>query len=299
MNPAALAAALAGRRQYVDDNSVSGYGLGTGSASSASSVTKSIKEFPGQYIDRPESGLAGLLNQGATCYLNSLLQSLYMTPEFRQAVYEWRYNDVEDEKKHSIPLQLQRLFARLQCSIRGACESKALTTSFGWVGAEAFVQHDVVELSNVLFEALERSSAHEEKINDFITNKIAGRLMDYLECKVCSTRRERFDRFTCLPMAVRGMKQLENSFRAFENTEELDGVNCDVCGQKQTFLKGMKIVEPPYVLMLQLNRFEFSYELMDKVKLKDELRFPQTLNLMPFIRNESASSQRSEGMEAP
>ncbi len=32
----------------------------------------------------------GLVNQGATCYLSSLLQSLYMTPEFRQCVYEWR-----------------------------------------------------------------------------------------------------------------------------------------------------------------------------------------------------------------
>ena len=28
-------------------------------------------------------GFVGLINQGATCYLSSLLQSLYMTPEFR------------------------------------------------------------------------------------------------------------------------------------------------------------------------------------------------------------------------
>lgn len=32
-----------------------------------------------------------LSNQGATCYLNSLIQTLYMTPELRRAIYEWRF----------------------------------------------------------------------------------------------------------------------------------------------------------------------------------------------------------------
>ena len=36
---------------------------------------------------RAESGFVGLQNQGATCYLNSLLQSLYMTPELRSGVF--------------------------------------------------------------------------------------------------------------------------------------------------------------------------------------------------------------------
>lgn len=29
----------------------------------------------------------GLVNQAMTCYLNSLIQTLYMTPEFRNAIY--------------------------------------------------------------------------------------------------------------------------------------------------------------------------------------------------------------------
>jgi ubiquitin C-terminal hydrolase len=34
----------------------------------------------------------GLSNQGATCYLNSLLQALYMTAEIRMGLYKWVYN---------------------------------------------------------------------------------------------------------------------------------------------------------------------------------------------------------------
>jgi len=33
------------------------------------------------------TGHVGLLNQGATCYLNSLLQCMYMTPELRAGLY--------------------------------------------------------------------------------------------------------------------------------------------------------------------------------------------------------------------
>lgn len=36
------------------------------------------------YDSKQETGFVGLKNQGATCYLNSLLQSLYFTNAFRK-----------------------------------------------------------------------------------------------------------------------------------------------------------------------------------------------------------------------
>jgi ubiquitin carboxyl-terminal hydrolase 47 len=42
--------------------------------------------------DKGQQKYVGLSNQGATCYMNSLLQTLYMTPEFRTALYKWKYN---------------------------------------------------------------------------------------------------------------------------------------------------------------------------------------------------------------
>lgn len=59
-------------------------------------------------------GYVGLVNQAMTCYLNSLLQALFMTPEFRQALYNWEYDGIDDLK--SIPYQLQKLFLNLQVS---------------------------------------------------------------------------------------------------------------------------------------------------------------------------------------
>lgn len=42
-----------------------------------------IADLP-SYDSKKETGMVGLKNQGATCYLNSLLQSLYFTNAFRQ-----------------------------------------------------------------------------------------------------------------------------------------------------------------------------------------------------------------------
>lgn len=58
------------------------------------------------------NNFVGLVNQAMTCYLNSLLQALYMSPEFRNALYNWEFDGNGETK--SIPYQLQKLFLNLQ-----------------------------------------------------------------------------------------------------------------------------------------------------------------------------------------
>ena len=46
-----------------------------------------IMQFPKPAESRGASQLVGLDNQGATCYLNSLIQAMYMTPELRFGLF--------------------------------------------------------------------------------------------------------------------------------------------------------------------------------------------------------------------
>ncbi|EFA79650.1 peptidase C19 family protein [Heterostelium album PN500] len=47
---------------------------------------------------RSQHGFVGLLNQGATCYLNSLIQLMYMTPELKNNLYSLNLKDLDLEQ---------------------------------------------------------------------------------------------------------------------------------------------------------------------------------------------------------
>ena len=66
----------------------------------------------------------GLVNQGATCYLSSVLQSLFMTPEFRLALYRCGLHRETADKGQLISVDLQKLFGSLQLSKRRAVDTK-------------------------------------------------------------------------------------------------------------------------------------------------------------------------------
>lgn len=101
---------------------------------------------------KKHTGYVGLKNQGATCYMNSLLQTLYFTNQLRKAVYKMPTES--DDSTKSVALALQRVFYELQTSDKPV-GTKKLTRSFGWETLDSFMQHDVQEFLRVLLDKLE------------------------------------------------------------------------------------------------------------------------------------------------
>lgn len=252
-------------------------------------------------VNQQESGLVGLVNQAMTCYLNSLLQTLYMTPEFRNALYRWEFDGSEDEAK-SIPFQLQRLFLQLQTSRKAAVLTTELTKSFGWDSSEAWQQHDVQELCRVMFDALERKFRNTDQA-DLISRLYEGKLKDYVKCLECGNESAREDTYLDIPLVVRpwgsseAYGSVEEAIAAFVTPEKLDGSNqysCEVCKKKCDAHKGLKFLKLPYLLTMQLKRFDFDPTTMHRIKLNDRVTFPNVLDMSEFLKPDSSESEAND-----
>nr|XP_039253989.1 ubiquitin carboxyl-terminal hydrolase 47-like [Styela clava] len=288
------------------------------------SISKAASRIKGEEFkgvdNNKESRLIGLVNQAMTCYLNSLIQTLYMTPEFRNALYEWEYKGTEEEAATTIPFQLQRLFLALQTSDKQSVETTDLTKSFGWDSSEAWQQHDIQELCRVMFDALEQkfkeSAAAEsddaendetdendgklkegtdKTVEPEIIKLYEGKMKDYVQCEECKNETCRNDTYLDIPITIRPfgsattISSVMEGLKLFVQSETLDQTNqyfCEKCNKKCDAKKGLKFTSFPYLLTLQLKRFDFDYQTMHRVKLNDRMYFPQLLDLNEFIEDE-------------
>ena len=246
-----------------------------------------------KHNDTHQNTYRGLVNQAMTCYLNSLLQSLFMTPEFRNALYNFKEESTEeDQLAKSIPYQLQRLFVQMQfLTDKKSIQTVDMTKSFGWTGSDAFQQHDVQELLRVMFDALEKKlkGTPQEKVLDELYQ---GQMIDYVKCLYCKYESRREDTFQDIALAIKPFGatktfgSVDEALADFVKPETLDGNNqyhCQKCQAKRDAEKGLKIKKLPNLLTIQLKRFDFDYETLQRVKLSDRVEFKTVMDLEKYV----------------
>ncbi|RKO91720.1 cysteine proteinase [Blyttiomyces helicus] len=237
---------------------------------------------------KKETGFVGLKNQGATGYMNSLLQSLYYTTYFRKATFQ--IPTETDDPLKSIPLALQRVFYNLQHS-ETSVGTTELTKSFGWDTLDSFMQHDVQEFNRVLQDNLE-SKMKGTKAEGAISRLFVGKMKSYIKCINVDYESSRVEDFYDIQLNVKGCKTLEDSFKEYVTVETLEGENKYMAEGHglQDAKKGVIFHSFPPVIHMQLKRFEYDMMRHAMVKINDRHEFPTEINLDAFLSEDADRS---------
>ncbi|KAH6707477.1 ubiquitin carboxyl-terminal hydrolase-like protein [Leptodontidium sp. MPI-SDFR-AT-0119] len=285
------------RKLWAQPYDESGYYLAPGQKASMTAYVKVVKDETGvlwhnfnNYDSKKETGFVGLKNQGATCYLNSLIQSLYFTNAFRKAVYQIPTQD--EETLQNSAYTLQRLFYQLQSSTN-AVGTNELTKSFGWETRHIFEQQDVQELSRKLMERMEEKMKGTDAEN-VLPKLFCGKVRTYISCINVNYESRRVEDYWDIQLNVHGNKDIEASFQDYVQVEVMDGENQYFAGDEfklQDANKGVIFESFPDVLHLQLKRFQYDIDRDAMMKINDRYEFPETFDAAPYLADDADKSE--------
>lgn len=225
----------------------------------------------------------GLINEGCTCYLNSLLQMLFHLCYFRNAVY-LTPTDANDESC-SIPRALQSVFHEMEVR-RTPVHTKKLTAAFDWTESELYSQHDIQEMATLLRDNLEermKGSVSEGAINRMFEG-YGEQVVATLDKSFCSRSR---DTFYDIHLPLEGHTNLMDSLRSLTAKDMLVGDNkyrVEEPGREPQYKDAQKSYEfrrfPP-VIWFHLKRFEMDLTspILETKKVNSYLEFPVELSL--------------------
>ncbi|XP_067929195.1 ubiquitin carboxyl-terminal hydrolase 48-like isoform X2 [Watersipora subatra] len=217
-------------------------------------------------VKRKQDVPVGLVNLGATCYVNAFLQLWYHNLAFRNAVFEWNQLQGTD----GIVEALQYIFGLLEYSHRSCVDPSPLIEM---LGLDASLQQDAQEFSKLFLDLLpcQEVKAMFSGSYDYVTR-----------CSTCKTESRTSSEFNELDLSIEGLATLADCMKSFLQVEKLTGDNqyfCSNCLSKQNATRRIELQNLPPVLNIQLLRFVFDRKTGRKKKLNTSLQFPGKLEL--------------------
>uniref|UniRef100_A0A8D8QPH5 ubiquitinyl hydrolase 1 n=1 Tax=Cacopsylla melanoneura TaxID=428564 RepID=A0A8D8QPH5_9HEMI len=258
---------------------------------------------------KPSQGFVGLKNAGATCYMNSVLQQLFMVDQIRIGILgaegsiQDDFEDIssdesdnmtdlelsgESRREYNIEIlkQIQIIFGYLEFSQLQYYIPKGLWRHFKLQGEPVNVreQQDAVEFFMNLIESLDEAlkSLNQDQI---MAHTLGGLYSDQKICQECPHRYSKEEPFSVISVDIRNHCSLLDSLEQYVKGELLEGADaymCDKCDKKVVTVKRLCVKKLPPILGIQLKRFEYDFERLCAIKFNDYFEFPRNLDMEPY-----------------
>ena len=250
----------------------------------------------------------GLKNIGSICYMNSILQQMYMVPSFRYAIMSsddkkihnfqssfFFHNTFDDNLLH----QLQKMYTFLTYSEKQAYNPKDFCASFkdfDNAPINPMVQQDSQEFFNNFCDKIENCLKN-TKYKYIIDNIFTGKTCSTVICEECKTVSNRFEDFYNLTLEVKNMNSLYESLHKLIEPEKIEQFKCEVCKKNVKITKRTSLAKLPNVLFVHLKRFYMDYETGTTGKINSKFEFPNILDLKKFCAEEINKKENEASYE--
>ncbi|CAD6995071.1 unnamed protein product [Ceratitis capitata] len=246
---------------------------------------------------RSECGYVGLTNLGATCYMASCIQHLYMMPQARAAILN--VPPTGAQKHGPTLLELQRMFAYLLESERKAYNPRSFCRVYQMdhQPLNTGEQKDMAEFFIDLVSKLEEMTP---ELKDLVKRLFCGTLSNNvvsLDCGHVSRTAEEFYTVRC---QVADMRNLQESLDEVTVKDTLEGDNmytCSQCGKKVRAEKRACFKKLPQILCFNTMRYTFNMVTMLKEKVNTHFSFPMLLNMTDYVEKTLMPHQYKEERE--
>ncbi|KAG5889725.1 hypothetical protein JTB14_010199 [Gonioctena quinquepunctata] len=234
----------------------------------------------------------GLNNLGNTCYMNSVLQALFMTKTFRNEVV--LYN----KEISQLFLKLQDLFVLLQFSKRSSLSPFDILNLSRPPGFLPGHQHDSSEFLGYLLDTLHEqennvadgAACSEDEgasavIPTVVQQSFGGKTLTVSHCGECGTKSERVDNFRELQLSFPNHSEnqtVQTLLDYYLQPEKLTGDNqyqCELCSRLTDSERVTRIVEAPPRLILTLKHFRYDPTSHQRTKLLQTVALDEHLML--------------------
>uniref|UniRef100_A0A182R156 ubiquitinyl hydrolase 1 n=1 Tax=Anopheles farauti TaxID=69004 RepID=A0A182R156_9DIPT len=232
---------------------------------------------------RSECGYVGLTNLGATCYMASCIQHLFMTPQTRDAILSI---STDAPQKHKATLvELQRMFAYLMESERKAYCPRSFCRVYQMdhQPLNTGEQKDMAEFFIDLVSKLEEMTPELKSLVKRIFCGVISNNVVSLDCGHVSRTLEEFYTVRC---QVADMRNLHESLDEVTVKDTLEGDNmytCSQCGKKVRAEKRACFKKLPQILCFNTMRYTFNMVTMLKEKVNTHFSFPMRLDMSGYV----------------